>query len=279
MTMVCQVCTHNKRLIIDRELVAGGNQSAIARNYNISLDSVHRHAKEHISRQLATAFAKKEALENLDLLGEIEDLLARTKNILTEAENKKKYTLALAAIKEARGIYELLCKVAYALHATRQAELELEQAQTEAEHFRPLSSEELTVFSDEELKLAASMGTKILKDDSLIVEGHRRRSAPPPNVEFRTYEEPASEPYEPEPTIEDEPAYEEPEPEVEETEPEPAPTRRRMRRTRFPAEPESELKVKPVEPELLQPYSERPLSALALDRRSRAEARAREKNK
>ena len=103
MTMVCQVCTHNKRLNIDRELVAGGNQSAIARNYNVSLDSVHRHAKEHISRQLAAAFQKKELAESMDILSEVESLIRRTKKILDKAEKEGKLNTALNAIAQARG--------------------------------------------------------------------------------------------------------------------------------------------------------------------------------
>jgi hypothetical protein len=77
---------------------------------------------------------KKQALEATNLLSGIEDLLNRTQRILSLAEQDKRYKLALDAIGQARGVYELLAKIAVSLHQARLAELELERrhaAQTE----------------------------------------------------------------------------------------------------------------------------------------------------
>jgi len=155
MPRVCQVCSSNSRLEIDRQLVQGKSYSGIAREYDLDEQAVRRHAQEHLSHQLVSAWQKKEALQGLDLLGEIEDLLQRTKAILTKAEDKKHYALALSAIKEARGTYELLSKIAFTLHQAKMAELELEHertGQTEVEA-REAQAEKLSRLSDAELAL------------------------------------------------------------------------------------------------------------------------------
>lgn len=130
MSQICRVCNHSERLQIDRELVKGRSKLSIARNYGLSDQGVAYHSNNHLSHQLVTAYERKQALEDMNLLSEIEDLLARTKNILTIAEDKKRYRLALNAIKEARGTYELLAKMAVSLHQARLAELELERTKS-----------------------------------------------------------------------------------------------------------------------------------------------------
>jgi len=127
MTMTCSICNNKNKLEIDRKLAQGISYQKIANEYGVSAQSVRNHAMNHLSHQLVGAWQKKEALESLDILSEIEDLLRRTKAILTKAEDKKNYNLALNAIKEARGSYELLSKIAFALHQSRIAELQIEQ--------------------------------------------------------------------------------------------------------------------------------------------------------
>ena len=264
MTMVCKICSDSNRLAVDREIVAGGNLSKIAKEYNVPYGSLYNHAQEHLSRQLVGAYEKKSLVESMDLLAMIEGILEKAGQIFDRNFEKKRDALALKALSEQRSTIELLAKIASFLHQARALEL---QAQETAEEFPLATSEDLAVFTDEELKLMVSMGMKLQKDPSLVIEGRTRRSVPPPYMESPTYDKPTPEDYareEEEFVIEDEP-HEEPEPE-----PEPTPTR--MRRTKFP---ESELKVREIEPTRLEPYSEKPISAASLDRRSRAEARAR----
>ena len=280
MSQVCRICNHTDRLGIDRELAQGKSKAAISRQYGVTTDSLSNHEATHLSRQLTQAYEKKELAESMDLLARIEDILSKAKQIFDRNYKLGKDGLALKALGEQRSTIELLAKIASFLHQARALELE---AEATAEEFPLATSEELAVFTDAELKLMVSMGVKLQKDPSLIVEGHEghtRRSAPPPNVEFPTYDEPEPTTYEePEVTVE---ATPDPEPE-----PEPEPPRR-MRRTKFPGgedepeddEQEHELKVRPIEPEKLQPYSEKPLkTAAALDVLTRAEARARAKSK
>jgi len=116
---------------------------------------------------LVQAYQKKESLESLNLLSEIEDLLRRTKAILDTAEAEKKYGIALKAIAEARGSYELLSKIAFALHQSRCTELELQRMLSGArEHEREQEQTELLkVLSDSELEMLAKLQLKIHTQD------------------------------------------------------------------------------------------------------------------
>lgn len=130
----CQCCNlkESKRLELDREIVQGKSYTMLANKYGLDWQAVRRHAQEHVSHQLRTAYEKKQSMENLDLLSEIEELIRRTKRIMDQAEDGGKLNVALNAIGQARGSYELLSKIAFSLHQARLAELELEQTKTEA---------------------------------------------------------------------------------------------------------------------------------------------------
>ena len=236
MARSCGCCNHDNRLGLDRDVCGGLSYTKIARKYGVSRDSVAYHAENHLSHQLVTAIGKKAALENLDLLGEIEDLLQRTKRILTEAEDKKKYNLALAAIREARGVYELLSKIAFSLHQVRLTELELERERSgEAERERQEAYDgRLAVLSDSELDLFERLCLKIQNQDRhtvispdspKTVFSKPSRKTPPDNDDLDL-----------EPELEEEEEPEGPEP-VEDEEP-------TMRRTK---PPKRKHKVRPVE--------------------------------
>ncbi len=172
MTQVCRTCNHTNRLDIDRALVSGKSKASVAREFGVSVDSLSYHAEHHLSRQLVQAYEKKEALEGLNLLSEIEDLLQRTKRILTEAEKKKKYNLALRAIREARGVYELLSKIAFALHQARLTELELERERdgTAAVERDVGFQERLSILTDAELDVLVMLLLKVHKQTPELVK-------------------------------------------------------------------------------------------------------------
>jgi hypothetical protein len=129
MPQACKICNNSKRVEIDRELCRGKSKASIARSYNVSQNSLQYHADNHLSYQLKTAMQRKESIESMNLLSEIEDILSRTKKILDDAEARDRPRLALDAIREARGSYELLSKIAFSLHQARIQELELQQKQ------------------------------------------------------------------------------------------------------------------------------------------------------
>ena len=73
--MVCRVCSHPDRKKIDREIVAGGNLSAISRQYNISTNSIGRHKQGHIAPALARGAEVATKNHGVQLLESLDDLL------------------------------------------------------------------------------------------------------------------------------------------------------------------------------------------------------------
>lgn len=163
MPQKCSICSHSKRLEMEREYASGQPVLKIARNYGVDQNSLYNHCNHHLSRQLVQAFEKKSALEATEIIGGVEELLGRTRKILDTVEKKKRYGTALNAIKEMRGSYELLSKIAYALHQARTAELELEQSKQSAEHQEELNQvqESLQVLDEDELIVYEKLCRKI----------------------------------------------------------------------------------------------------------------------
>lgn len=127
MSRNCTICIHMNRLQIDRALAQGQSIPKISKEFNVAEHSLRNHRDNHLSRQLLQAMSKKEVMEGMNILNDIEDLITRTKNILDMAEDKKRYGLALGAIREVRGSYELLSKIAFTMHQARLSELEAEK--------------------------------------------------------------------------------------------------------------------------------------------------------
>ena len=143
--------------------MSGRSKNEIAKNHSVPYYSVDNHMENHLSRQLVQAYDQKRLSESENIIGEVEELLRRTKSILTEAEAEGKYNLALSAIREARGSYELLSKIAYALHQARSQELELErerQAQDKG-NTDSQAREMLSVLDHDELKIYERLTRKI----------------------------------------------------------------------------------------------------------------------
>lgn len=108
----CTVCDHSERGEIEAALVSGEPYRDIARQYSVSKDALARHRTEHIPEHLAKAQDAAEVAEADDLLGKVRELQSRTEKILEAAERDGELRTALAAIREARGLLELLGKLA-----------------------------------------------------------------------------------------------------------------------------------------------------------------------
>jgi len=175
----CGICNHPERLAIDRELVEGKSKADIARRFGVSDDAVRNHGDNHLSRQLVKAHERKEIIHAADLVTRIESLLSKSENILSEAEKKKQFTLALNAIRESRSTLELLYKIAAHLHEVRRLELEAKQEQGQVqdredseqrarEFFdlaeQRLSKDELHVFMDLYNKIAGEHMRDVLQE-------------------------------------------------------------------------------------------------------------------
>jgi len=115
----------------------------------MSPESLRCHLRDHTSRQMAQAYKKKQEVESLDLFNEIDDLVDRTKKILSRAESKGADLLSLKAIAELRGTYELMLKIAVALHQTKQEDYEKE-LQEESQERTAEMVEKMKILTDEE---------------------------------------------------------------------------------------------------------------------------------
>lgn len=108
----CTVCTSPDRDAIDREIIAGRPYRTIAEHFNLGRMSVARHAGSHLPKTLSRAHEAHEVARADDLLGQVRELQGRALGILRRAERKGDLRSASGAIREARGLIELLGKLA-----------------------------------------------------------------------------------------------------------------------------------------------------------------------
>ncbi len=172
MGMTCSICNHPKRLDIDRQLVEGKSYAGIAREYGVNDDAARSHAREHLSRQLVQSFQQRQAAENSNLMGQIDQILARAEMIFKRNYRAKHDITALKALEQ-RNTIELLARIAAYLHQAKVDELdnnreawEKEQRQAIAEGVKYLTTAELTMFRKLQDKiLARDPSTIIIPDE------------------------------------------------------------------------------------------------------------------
>ncbi|RQW88571.1 MAG: hypothetical protein EHM79_05475 [Geobacter sp.] len=109
--------------------------------------------QNHVSRQLAKSVEMRQAIEATGLVTEIQELLTRSKHILRRAERDGKLGIALGAIRETKGVLELMariCSTVYQIQAmdlqAQQAEQEDQQSASQQEGLNLLSDAELTMY-------------------------------------------------------------------------------------------------------------------------------------
>lgn len=108
----CTVCTSPDRDAIDAEIIRGGSFRAIAEAHGLGRMSVQRHAASHLPKTLVKAHEAATVARADDLLGQVRQLQDRALGILRRAERKGDLRSASGAIREARGLIELLGKLA-----------------------------------------------------------------------------------------------------------------------------------------------------------------------
>lgn len=108
MPRVCTVCDSPNREAIDRELVAGRSMRQIAMRHAVGEYAVSRHRDNHLSAALVAVVRNSEGRRARTLLSRVEGIVTEAEGILTGAKESGKVSAALAAIRELRGLYELL---------------------------------------------------------------------------------------------------------------------------------------------------------------------------
>ena len=110
----CKVCRHPDRHEIDQALVSGEAYRSVSNRFDTSFPGTARHAQNHLPQELA-----KEAGE----VAQGDNLLAQVQRLQEKAEKAGDHRTSLAAIRELRGLVELLGKLIGQLHQSQTVNL------------------------------------------------------------------------------------------------------------------------------------------------------------
>ena len=145
MTMRCKVCSHDKREVIEKEVLRGVPHLRIGKKYGMSDLSVRNHAMNRLSKELVKAKEIKDLLHSETIVNEITFLYNKCRKILKKAGKKGSLDTSLKAIAQARDTIELLCKLS--AYASRGQELEAQGSrEIDKEKLKRLSIDELVLF-------------------------------------------------------------------------------------------------------------------------------------
>ncbi len=128
----CTVCLHPERHAVNVALVQREPYRHIASRYSVSTGALQRHAKDHLPELLAKAKDAVDVAEADDLLSRLEALQSRTLAVLEAVEGTENYSIALAAIREARSNLELIGRVTKELESMPTINLTLNPEYLEA---------------------------------------------------------------------------------------------------------------------------------------------------
>jgi hypothetical protein len=171
MGRVCAICSHDKRLDIDRALTSGKNMTEIATTYGVAYSSVVGHRDNHLSRQLMKSVELRETSHLENISNDILSVYHRVMSCLEKAERQNKSYLFLESARELRSYAEFLIK----LQATF-VKLQEEAANQEQEATKVKL--DLSLLTDGQLKdliglYSGSKDSELLKLLSFLLEsGH-----------------------------------------------------------------------------------------------------------
>ncbi len=169
----CPICQSSNKLSIDRDLVSGNTMAATARKFDVNYNSLNNHSNNHISRQLAQAWDKKEMESSMNLLGRIDQIISRAEDIFQRNYKAKKDGLALKALDNQRNTIELLAKISYSLHQAKLAELEIqrhESGEVQTDKRDAVAIENWKVLNETEQSVLKKLFVKMqTKDKSMVV--------------------------------------------------------------------------------------------------------------
>ncbi len=111
MAGTCTACAHPDRKAIDEALITGLPLREISRRWGVSKDAASRHRK-HVTPALARVVSRRRADAGPEsALDRLEELYGRASVVLEAAEREGQASLSLAAIRELRGIVEMLARI------------------------------------------------------------------------------------------------------------------------------------------------------------------------
>lgn len=172
MPRVCTICSHDKRLRIDRAVLAGKNIAEIARLYNVSYQALWSHSRHHISRQLLKATSMRQQLDLEAVSNEFQSLYERAKDLFNRIEEQGPSHVSAALLRELRSTLETIAKWGISCETLSQTQAQT-QAQQDAESARLLMKGAMDRLSSEELQLFQYLMAKM--------QGESPRSIPAPS--------------------------------------------------------------------------------------------------
>lgn len=107
------MCVHPARVEIDAWMVKGASNRRVAKQYDLSDDSVQRHRK-HIGAALAEATETRLSQAGAASRSELDALFAEAKRLGEAAEEKGELRTALQAVREMTRLYELQARLVLA---------------------------------------------------------------------------------------------------------------------------------------------------------------------
>ena len=168
----CAVCSHESRSKIESAMLRGENLSALARQYNLTKDSVHNHKNNHLPSGIAQAIMKNDALIRFDLFNELESMLDIAKDVVKRNNDKKNDSITIKALAESRSVIETLTRVLQTVLQIKTMELELNK-DPDSEYQQELLAEEaikmLKVFNIPELEMYQKLQDKLLNQTDNVV--------------------------------------------------------------------------------------------------------------
>ena len=162
MPRTCTVCCHTEREAIDGALVTGDAFRHIAARFDTSTGALQRHKAEHLPVTLAKAAEAMEVANGDSLLEQLQSLQSKALSILASAERAGDLRTALIAVREVRGVLELVARITGELSNGNQ-----DSGHTQVNVFRQLNIDQLLTIVGG--KSAASEGPGVIGGETRAV--------------------------------------------------------------------------------------------------------------
>ena len=106
----CRVCASDQRRAIEGAMLAGQSIRTVAEQFGMSATGVWRHRQHHLPAALLRARDTADVAQADSLLADLQALRLRAARLLDRAERLGDIHGAVAAIREARSLVELLSR-------------------------------------------------------------------------------------------------------------------------------------------------------------------------
>ena len=189
----CKICRHEHVSEINMNLIEGTPLRAIAKEFEVGVNSLFNHKKNHLGNIIKKSFDRVQRKVNNEVSKKIEtmeiakvsadfDLLTKILWGENQAEQiyktnfeEKNWLIALKSLQEIRSYAALAISTLAQVNASKQLELDLAKARNDGSSPEEIAqaAKELEVFNIEELEVMQRLGTKKLEqsNNTIIING------------------------------------------------------------------------------------------------------------